>query len=124
MKDPRRLKPEQRLRRQSSFKTLVEKGNFARGTFFYIWAIARAALGEASGEKASIGIVVNKKALPRATDRNLVKRRVREIFRLRQSGLKTDVAILVKFREGKKIPGTRDAERDLEELFKKAGATP
>jgi ribonuclease P protein component len=103
----------------------VEKGKFVRGRFFYVWVVPRQELkGESPGkQRPSMGVVVNRKTQPKATDRNILKRQVREVFRKRQGELKEDAAVLIKVREGSKMPEFSEAERELVELFKKAGAT-
>jgi ribonuclease P protein component len=123
LKGCERLRPEQRLRKQSSFKDLVEKGSFVRGRFFYVWVAAnRERKTETGAVRPAIGIVVNRKTQPLATARNTLKRRVREIFRKRQDEFKDGIAVLVKAREGSAAPEFQDAEKELMELFKKSGA--
>lgn len=123
MKDRKKLRPEQRLRKQRSFKHLVEKGGFARGKFFFIWAVSQKELGEndAAESRPSLGVVVNRKTQARATARNVLKRLVREVFRIHQNELKDNIAILVKAKEGCRTPSFQEAEKDLTELFEKAG---
>jgi len=69
-----------------------------------------------------IGIVVSRKTEPRAVDRNIWKRQVREIFREKQAMLHPETVCLVKVRTGSKIPSYEAAEQDLIKLFKKTGA--
>ena len=123
MKDCKRFRPDQRLRKQDSFRNLVEKGSFARGRFFYVWAAPQQELQEKKGMgRPALGIVVNRKTQARAADRNTLKRRVREIFREKQGELKDGIAVLVKAKEGSPLPGLQAAGDDLAELFKKCGA--
>jgi len=123
LKDRKRLLPDQRLRKQNTFKNLVAKGSFARGRFFCLWIASRETLqSEPAGQRPALGVVVNRKTQARATGRNKLKRRVREIFRKRQAELKENVAVLIKAREGKTIPSSQEAENDLMELFRQAGA--
>lgn len=117
------MRPGQRLREQNSFKNLVEKGSFARGRFFYVWVALQQEAGIASASgRPVVGIVVNRKTQARATDRNKLKRRAREIFRKWQNEIKNGVAVLIKAREGSILPDSQSAERELVELFKKTGA--
>lgn len=122
--DPKkRLRPEQRLRKQTAFKNLVDKGIFARGTLFYVWAgLQRETLPKAKKTHPMIGIVVSRKTDPRATKRNALKRRVREIFRKHQMSLKVGSSCLVKVRQLKAEPSFSAMEEELIALFKKTGA--
>jgi len=119
----KRLGSDQRIRRQTTFKHLVEKGQFARGEFFYLWVAKRDSAGRKSlKEKPMIGIVVSRKTDPTAVGRNFWKRRVREIFREQQERLRPEAVCLVKVRHTQKKPSFPAAEEDLIKLFKKAGA--
>lgn len=68
-----------------------------------------------------IGIVVNRKTDSRATKRNFLKRRIREIFRKNQGELKNAAAYLVKMRPVKEAPSYAAMEEELLRLFKKTG---
>jgi ribonuclease P protein component len=119
----KRLGPDQRIRRQTTFKHLVEKGQFARGEFFYLWVSKRDDKRQAAPrEKPMIGIVVSRKMEPAAVGRNIWKRRVREIFREHQGQLRQEAICLVKVRRKQKKPSFSSVEEDLVALFKKAGA--
>jgi ribonuclease P protein component len=119
----KRLGSDQRIRRQTTFKHLVERGQFARGEFFYLWVGKRDDKGqEALPPKPMLGIVVSRKTDPTAVGRNIWKRRVREIFREHQSELHPEAVCLVKVRHTHKKPTFSVAEEDLIKLFRKAGA--
>ncbi|MFH1208532.1 MAG: ribonuclease P protein component, partial [Candidatus Omnitrophota bacterium] len=86
MEPKKRLGSDQRVRRQTTFKDLVENGQFARGEFFYLWVGKRDDKERAPlTKKPSLGVVVSRKTDPTAAGRNLWKRRVREIFREHQA---------------------------------------
>lgn len=123
MEPKKRLGSGQRIRRQTTFKNLVERGQFARGEFFYLWVGKKDNKKSAAPrDKPMIGIVVNRKTDPTAVGRNLWKRRVREIFREQQARLRPEAVCLVKVRHTQKKPSFSAAEKDLLTLFKKAGA--
>lgn len=124
MEPTKRLRSEQRIRRQTTFKNLVERGQFARGEFFYLWVAKIAEARRApQAEKPMIGIVVSRKTEPTAVGRNVWKRRVREIFRGHQAQLHSNAVCLVKVRQtSRKKPSFSAAEKELIGLFKKAGA--
>ncbi len=121
--DPKkRLRLDQRLRNQAAFKNLVDTGTFARGVFFYVWAGCQDKVGQkAKKERPVIGIIVSRRTDPRATKRNILKRRVREIFRRNQGSLKSGSACLVKTRQLKEWPSYVAMEEELLALFKKTG---
>jgi ribonuclease P protein component len=119
----KRLGSDQRIRRQTTFKHLVERGQFARGEYFYLWVGKRSGKEPKTPKKRpAIGIVVSRKTEPTAVGRNLWKRRVREIFREHQAQLHPEADCLVKVRRIQKRPPFSAAEKDLISLFKKAGA--
>jgi ribonuclease P protein component len=118
----KRLGADQRIRRQTTFKHLVERGQFARGEFFYLWVCKRDDKVKGSLKKPMIGIVVSRKTDKNAVGRNIWKRRVREIFREQQAQLLPEAVCLVKVRPTQRKPTFLAAEEDLIKLFKKAGA--
>jgi ribonuclease P protein component len=119
----KRLGSDQRIRRQTTFKQLVERGQFARGEFFYLWVGKQGDKEKTTlKKKPMLGIIVSRKADPTAVGRNFWKRRVREIFRDRQDRLCPGAICLVKVRRTQKKPSFTIAEEDLVKLFKKAGA--
>jgi ribonuclease P protein component len=118
-----RLGTDQRIRRQTTFKRLVEKGQFARGEFFYLWAARRDESGPTARKtRPMIGIAVSKKTDPKAVGRNLWKRRIREIFQKQQAQLHPGAVCLIKVRSGEKKPSFSAMEEDLIKIFKKTGA--
>ncbi|HNX69224.1 MAG TPA: ribonuclease P protein component [Candidatus Omnitrophota bacterium] len=123
MAQTKRLKADQRIRRQTAFKNLVEKGIFARGAFCFLWVGPQELTGQASTRALPmIGIAVGRSTCTKATGRNILKRRIREIFREHQTSLKEGVACFVKTRSGKQKPSFEALEKELIGLFKKAGA--
>ena len=85
-------------------------------------------LGKLSNEPTNrLGMVVAKKNIPRAVDRNKVKRVMREVFR-NQSSLPTDacldIVLLVRRKIPKDNPGSlyQKLEVQLKKLLQKANA--
>ncbi|MFH1800621.1 MAG: ribonuclease P protein component [Candidatus Omnitrophota bacterium] len=123
MEPKKRLGSDQRIRRQTTFKHLTEKGQFARGEYFYLWVGKQGEKGQAGPKKRPvIGIIVSRQTEPTATGRNLWKRRVREIFREHQAQLHPEAICLVKMRRVRIKPPFSVLAKDLVSLFKKAGA--
>ncbi|MFH0985675.1 MAG: ribonuclease P protein component [Candidatus Omnitrophota bacterium] len=122
MEPKKRLGPGQRIRRQATFKRLVEQGQFVRGELCYLWVEKKECREKPDPrEKPMVGIVVSRKTDPTAVGRNRWKRRVREIFREHQSQLHPWAKCLVKVRHTQKKPSFLDVEEELVKLFKKAG---
>ena len=116
-----RLRPDQRIRKQEIFKRLAEKGTFARGELFYVWADKQSEAGQSAYcARPILGIIVSRRTDARATRRNLLKRRIREIFRKHQHELKENSVFLVKAKESRKTTSFEAMEKDLVALFKKA----
>jgi ribonuclease P protein component len=69
-----------RLLKTDEFSSVFRLRPWARSAHFVLY-------GRASGQAARLGVVVGKKQAPRAVTRNLVKRLVREAFRLRAAEL-------------------------------------
>ena len=117
----KRLRPDQRIRKQEIFKHLTEKGTFVRGELFYVWADKQNVAGQASARARPIlGIIVSRRTDARATRRNALKRRIREIFRKHQYALKENTIFLVKAKESRKEASFETMEKDLVMLLTKA----
>jgi ribonuclease P protein component len=69
-----------RLLKTDEFSSVFRLRPWARSAHFVLY-------GRASAQPARLGVVVGKKQAPRAVTRNLVKRLVRETFRLRAAEL-------------------------------------
>lgn len=79
-----------RLLREDGFDRIVRAENIADKYFKVFFA-------RNDKDNARLGIVASKKILPRAVDRNRIKRVIREVFR--QHGIKTqklDVVVMVR----------------------------
>ncbi len=70
-----------------------------------------------------LGVVVNKKTQAVAAKRNLIKRRVREVFRSLQNSIQPEAVILIKAKETPTVPGLMEIKEDLAALFKKVGVS-
>ena len=80
-----------RLQKPGEFKAAFERGSRLNEKWL-------TALVVSSGDSESrLGLAVPKKAVPRAVDRNRIKRQIRESFRIRRNALPAvDVVILAK----------------------------
>ena len=68
--------------------------------------------------KSALAVVVTKKSLPRAVDRNRAKRLVREWFRMTKSEFKTPAYIIVRFKGSPKLLYNNELRLILTDLFK------
>lgn len=74
-----------------------------------------------SERAARIGIAVTKKSEPSAVKRNLIKRRVREVFRLHRCRLKGNFDIVVVARRGASKAPFSAVSKEIVDAFELAG---
>ena len=84
---PCRFPPASRLRRRGEFTGVFDQGTKKHGRLMSVFV-----LGRAQGNPR-IGIAASKK-LGGAVDRNLAKRRMREVFRLSASPVGVDIVVI------------------------------
>jgi len=78
-----RLRPAQRLRRNADFRAVREQGRrLDCGAFLLTWRVRPA---DEATPAARVGVVASRAAVGEAVDRNRAKRRLREVYRRRQS---------------------------------------
>jgi ribonuclease P protein component len=106
----------QRLTRREQFTEVLANGRRLAGKRFLL--VARLAQ---ESQRARLGIVAARKAIPRAVDRNRSKRLVREAFREFQDELgATDVVVVC--RRAARTEGNALVRGELAALFGKLGA--
>ena len=96
------------MRRKAQFERLLRKGE-RRTLAGYTFYFARRPAGQ-----PRLGILISRKHASRATDRNRIKRRIREAFRLEQDHLGS-IDLLV--RPPYTASASRDALGDLRKLL-------
>ncbi len=84
---PCRFPPASRLRRRGEFTGVFDQGTKKHGRLMSVFVLARAQ------GNPRIGIAASKK-LGGAVDRNLAKRRMREVFRLAASPVGVDIVVI------------------------------
>ena len=73
------FRPRERIKKQEDFARVARHGRVFRGKLFHVKYVEN---GEVAGATCSrLGMAVPKKKIKRAVDRNLVKRRLRDIYR-------------------------------------------
>ncbi len=121
------FKKEERLRSRKDIETL-----FSRGEVAYSYPLRLIYLVKEPGDNppAKMGVAVSRRNFKKATDRNLIKRRIREAYRqnkeilvqpLRERGVS---AILMIQYTAKKILPYCDIEVAVKELLQKTGRAP
>lgn len=85
------LPPDARLQQSHDFRAVFKSGRrYARPGLVVIAA-------PGGGRKARLGLALAKRRIPRAVDRNRIKRVIRESFRCRRAGLgAVDVVVLAR----------------------------
>ncbi|MSR77386.1 MAG: ribonuclease P protein component [Candidatus Omnitrophica bacterium] len=99
------FKKEQRVRREAEFQILYRKGTLAKGKSMTLrlWTDD----GAAEGQKAKLAITVSRKVSKLAPQRNLWRRRIREIFRTQQQLIKSRTWIWVRVISDQRAPSYR-----------------
>ncbi len=104
-----------RLRRSWEFLYCKDKGKRVRGRHFVI------SFAEPLTDKSRLGVIVSKKVDKRATRRNKVKRRIREIFRKNKNLFAKTIDLVVIARQNAGSLSFEDTKEELIKLYKKAG---
>lgn len=113
--ESRTLSKKQRLVQASLFgEAFAQKRNFV-GRFMVIWL--------RSGHDAALrlGVVTSKKVSNRAVDRNLARRRIREIFRQHRAELSGPFDLVIIGRRNLLSASHEEVEREFLRLVEKAG---
>ena len=104
-----------RLKERREFRQVFESGKKIVGRSLIFWHRVDAAEGE-----PRLGLSVSAK-VGNAVRRNRLKRLLRETFRLRRSEIRRGVEMVAYPRSGCSWNGRADAEKDILELWRKAG---
>ena len=106
---------ENRLRKSYEFLEIFKKGRSVREKNIALY-FRKKTLNE-----NRFGIVVSRKAMPRAVDRNRVKRVTREFFRLKRTSSSQEHDIVIRLIGPFKALENKELRSILEILFTKAG---
>lgn len=110
------LPSEKRIRNEREFKRVYTRGSFfSVGTFSLNYLPNRMSFSR-------LGIVVSKKAEPKATDRNKTKRQLREASRKLYDVLPSGYDVIVTVKKSIMRKSFADLEKEIKEAFKKVGA--
>lgn len=113
--EPKTLSKKQRLIQASLFgEAFAQKKTFV-GRFMVIW------LRTGPNAALRLGVVTSKKVSNRAVDRNLARRRIREIFRQHRAELSGPFDLVIIARRNLLSAPYADVESEFLRLAKKAG---
>lgn len=115
-----RLFPSQRINQSRTFDIIFKKGNRFQGRLFNLWTFVAPEDSRIRGTRPKLAIMVSRKVFPKAADRNLWKRRIRESFRRFQHRLVRKSAVIF---QAKRQPGPasyQSLEQEMHQLLEKA----
>lgn len=105
-----------RLQNKKDFDCVYQKGKPFKGNFLFLKVLKN------DLQRLRIGVVVSSKTARKASQRNLIKRRIREAVRRKLPLIKESADIIIVAGRGlNKQTGFQAIDKDLEGLFLKAG---
>jgi len=107
------LPKENRLKKEKEFETVFKGGRTVRGNDIFLKYLANGT------DKTKVGFVVSKKVSKLAVRRNKIKRRMREIVRLRKKEIKEGLSIIFIALPSINDKSHEDIKKDIENLFNK-----
>ena len=109
------LEREKRIRKSREFRRVQEKSRRLSSKHFLLL------VSEALGPKSRIGITITRKVDPHAVNRNRLKRRLREIFRISYKALLAPFDIVIIARKNATDCEMADIRREILGTLKHAG---
>jgi len=104
-----------RLKKNKDFQRVYKEGEGFREDFLFLKVLSN------NLENSRIGIVVGKKVSNKATERNLIKRRLRGAARERMSDIKDGLdIIIVVLKDASKETSFEEIEKAVDTLFLRA----
>ena len=116
-----RWRPNQRIRSRRVFQIIFKRGKWAKGFLLNLWSYGGPEVFEEDGPP-QLAVMVSRKVNARATQRNLWKRRIREVFRRHQAEIKNGTAVLIQARKQNKTPSYAMIESEVMTLLAKTGS--
>lgn len=107
------LPKENRLKKEKEFEKVFKGGRTLKGKSVFLRYLTNGT------DKTKIGFVVSKKISKLAVIRNKIKRRMRDIVRLKKDTLKQGLSIIIISLPPIKTMAYREIKEDLENLLKK-----
>lgn len=110
-----------RLRKDRQIRFVLENGKFFRGQHVLLRALpAHEIKPQLSGQGSFLAVVISRKKEKKAVARNKMKRRLREIFRLRQAEIQKATAFVLVARQVDKNASYNELEQDFLKLIEKS----
>lgn len=103
-----------RLKLASDFRELLKNGKFFRGNGIIVY------FRKSHATQNRLGIIVSKKILSRAVDRNRAKRIIREYYRKEKNKFQNNFDLIIWIVEGRNLFSDNNLRVTLEQLFIKA----
>jgi len=113
-----RLHSAQRIRKADIFSVVKKRGKFIRGSFINVWVYEKLS----PDISPKIGLIVSRKVSKRANQRNLWKRRMREVFRRNQNIIRPMHWILMQAKAQESVAPYTGIENEFLNAIGKAGA--
>ncbi len=104
-----------RLKKNKDFENVFKKGQSFKEAFLYL------KIKKNNLESSRFGFVVSKKFSQKATERNKIKRRLRELVKVKLPKIKEGIDGVIIVMPGFKTDDFLELEKMVNKLFKKAG---
>ncbi|MBI2041398.1 MAG: ribonuclease P protein component [Candidatus Nealsonbacteria bacterium] len=108
------LSKENRLKNTKEIELVFKKGKGFKAGFLFLKLVRN------DLKTSRFAFVVSKKAVPKATDRNRIKRRLRDIVRRNAARIKAGFDLVIIVQKGIERVKFQKIKEDAEEIFKKA----
>jgi len=107
------LPKENRLKKDKEFEAVFKGGRTLKGKSVFLRYLINGT------DKTKVGFVVSKKISKLAVERNKIKRRMREIIRLKKKDIKEGLSVVIVSLPPIKGMGYKEIKDDLENLLTK-----
>jgi ribonuclease P protein component len=107
------LPKENRLKKEKEFEAVFKGGRTLKGKNVFLRYLINGT------DKTKVGFVVSKKISKLAVERNKIKRRMREVVRLKKKDMKEGLSIIIVSLPQIKGKDYREIREDLESLLSK-----
>lgn len=104
---------ENRLKKEKEFEAVFKGGRTIKGRNVFLRYLINGT------DKTKVGFVVSKKVSKLAVERNKIKRRMREVVRLKKKDIKDGLSIIIISLPQIKAAGYKEIKEDLENLLSK-----
>lgn len=110
----------ERLKKTREFTQVLRGGKKISGKFFSLYFREATGTSESIPRYSRLGIVIPKRVIKKAHDRNRLKRFVREIFRLEKNRLNQPIDLVMRLHTCPEKIGFSEMKQELTDLLGKA----